>query len=271
MISAMTFQNLVDAYVRYSPTTIDADAAESRILGFLGWDAVDEDAFARETRIVLAAADFGKELTTTVMWLIDYGIDVRCLRLKPYRMPDGAIVIDAQQLIPLPEASDFQTKIGNKRSAERQNRSERHELRRRFWDGLLAHAQTRTGLHSGRSASDDSWISAGFGKSGFSFTYSIRQSDCQVELWISLGSGQRDRNKAAFKALEAQRQPIESEFGDVLDWQELPDGDGSRIRYVISGGYRSQPDDWPAIQERMVDAMIRLDRTLRGRVLAITA
>ena len=32
---------------------------------------------------LMAAADFGKELTTAVMWLIDRGINIHCVRTKP--------------------------------------------------------------------------------------------------------------------------------------------------------------------------------------------
>jgi hypothetical protein len=95
---------------------------------------------------------------------------------------------------------------------------------------------------------------------GFELTYSARKTDSQVELWISLGSGQTARNKAAFKALEAQKVAIETEFGSPLDWQELPEGEGCRIRFVTEGGYRSPPEQWPAIYEALVDAMIRFDK-----------
>lgn len=51
------------------------------------------------------AADFSKEITTSVLWLNDQGLDIRCVRLKPYRDNDGNVLIDVQQLIPLPEAA----------------------------------------------------------------------------------------------------------------------------------------------------------------------
>ena len=72
---------------------------------------------------MLAAADFSKELTTAVMWLIDHGVDIRCIRMKPYRMANGTVLLDVEQLNPLPEAASFQTQIGVKRQAERQNRT----------------------------------------------------------------------------------------------------------------------------------------------------
>ena len=54
-----------------------------------------------------------------------FAIDIRCVRLKPYKMSDGTELLDVQQIIPLPEAAAFQTQIGVKRQAERQNRTDR--------------------------------------------------------------------------------------------------------------------------------------------------
>ena len=59
---------------------------------------------------------------------------------------------------------------------------------------------------------------------------------------------------------------IESTFGEPLDWQELPQSAGCRIRKVIDGGYRSPEERWPDIQHALVDAMIRLDRAMRHHV-----
>jgi Protein of unknown function (DUF2924) len=40
---------------------------------------------------VLASANFSKELTTAVLWLRDRDIDIRCVRLQPYRMTYGSL------------------------------------------------------------------------------------------------------------------------------------------------------------------------------------
>lgn len=87
VISAMTFDQLVDTFARYrSKATPDNEGSKTAILEFLGWEDVYEDQFAQDARIVLAAADFSKELTTAVMWLNERGIDIRCVRMKPYAM-----------------------------------------------------------------------------------------------------------------------------------------------------------------------------------------
>jgi Domain of unknown function (DUF4268) len=271
MVSAMTFDQLVDTFARYrSKAQPNIEGSKNAILEFLGWEEVYEDQFAQDTRIVLAAADFSKELTTAVMWLIERGIDIRCVRMKPYRMGDGTVLLDVQQLIPLSEATDFQTQIGVKKQAERQSRTDRHELRLKFWEGLLELAKTKSDVHANRKPTSGGWLGGGINRFGFSLTYTTRRTDSQVELWIAHGTGQSAKNKAAFKALQAQKSAIEDDFGAPLDWQELPDGEGCRIRYVIAGGYKSPTDQWPAIQANMVEAMVRLDDVMRQRVAQLT-
>jgi hypothetical protein len=270
MISEMTFEQLVDTFARYkNKAQPDIEAARSAIMVFLGWEEIYEDQFPQDTRIVLAAAAFSKELSTAAMWLNQRGIDIRCVRMKPYRMENGTLLLDVQQLIPLPEAIDFTTQIGVKKQAERQNRTDRHDLLLKFWEGLLEHAKTKTDVHANRKPTQDSWVSGGIGRSGFSLVYTVRKSDSQVELWIALGSGQTAKNKTAFKALEAQKTAIEADFGEELDWQELPEGEGCRIRRVIDGGYKSPLEQWPAIHVKLADAMVKLDKAVRARLTTL--
>jgi len=80
MISTLTFDKLVNIYRFYlNDNNLELDPEQS-ILDFLGWDESHEDEFGLEMKIILASADFSKELTTTVMWLNDFGLDIRCVR-----------------------------------------------------------------------------------------------------------------------------------------------------------------------------------------------
>lgn len=271
MVSPMKFDQLVNSHARFrNSRQPDIEVSRSAILDFLGWDNVDAGKFAQEVRIILGAADFSKELTTAVLWLRERKIDMRCVRLKPYRRVDGPVLIEVQQLIPLPEAAEFQTQLGVKREDERKARAEQQDLRYLFMERLLAYAKTRTPLHANRTADSSGWIAAGIGRGGFQLTYTFRQNDSQVELWISHGPGQAARNKAAFAALERQKAEIDAAFGEQLDWQPLPEAESSRIRHVVPGGYKARQEDWPAIHAVLVDHMIRLDATLRPRVAALS-
>ncbi|MGI8965748.1 MAG: hypothetical protein ACR2H1_06625, partial [Limisphaerales bacterium] len=57
-----------------------------------------------------AAAEYSPELTTSVLWLNERDLDIRCVRLKPYRS-GGQMLLDVQQIIPLPDADDYQVKL----------------------------------------------------------------------------------------------------------------------------------------------------------------
>ncbi|KEO85715.1 hypothetical protein EH30_14470 [Erythrobacter sp. JL475] len=264
MISAMTFEQLVDVHARHlNKGNPDNEEAQTAILKFLNWSSPDEDQFGQDTRIILASANFSKELTTAVLWLRDRDIDIRCVRLQPYRMEDGNILLDVQQLIPLPETASFQTKIGVKRQAERKDRIERHDQRYRFWELLLERAKEKTELHANVSPGTDTWKSAGIGRSGFQLNYGLRQRDSSVYLWIA-------DNKAAFHQLMAQREQIEEEFGAPLNWNIADDQKGCSIGYSLDGGYRSPPEDFAEIQDRMIDAMVKLERIVVPRVLRIS-
>lgn len=142
--------------------------------------------------------------------------------------------------------------------------AERHLLRLEFWKQLLERAKGKTQLHASISPSPDHWISAGAGKSGLGFNYVIRMEDAQIELYIDRGDA--NQNKQVFDVLHERKDEIEAVFGKPLDWQRLDAKRASRIRYVFpDGGIRDQ-QKWPEIQDRMIDAMIRLERALKPEI-----
>jgi RecB family endonuclease NucS len=122
MISTMTFERASEVYadfLRSIGSTIDARAA---LLEFLDLEEPDEDRFAQDVRIVLVSAEFSKELTTAVIWLNERGLDIQCMRIKPYD-DNGRILADVQQIIPLPEAEDYRVRLKEKQQRERAARS----------------------------------------------------------------------------------------------------------------------------------------------------
>jgi hypothetical protein len=257
MISAMTFDQLVETLARErDKANPDTDAAKADILAFLGWDEPDEDNFGRDTRLILAAADFGKELTTAVLWLIDRGIDIRCVRLKPYRMADGPVLMDIQQLIPLPETASFQTQIGVKRQAERQNRTIRHDIRFKYWERLIARPEAH--LHRHITPGEYSWIGISSGVRGLNLNYVVTQEECGAELYIDRGANADAENKAIFDQLVAHQAEIDERFGAPLLWQRLEGRRACRVRFDLDGGYRSPESEWDSINTRQAEAMNKL-------------
>lgn len=262
MISAMTFDRAAEIHAEFlSRMGEDSADASDRILEFLGWDEPDQDNFAGDVRILLVSADFGKELTTAVLWLRDRGIDIRCIRLRTYQ-DNGSRLIEVQQIIPLPEAHEYQVQLREKEQAGRKKRAERYDVRLKFWEGLVNLARKRNTRHANIKPGSYHWLGASSGIRGLGFNYVIVQECGMVELYIDRGEGVE--NKRIFDKLSESRAEVETAFGDTLSWERLDGKRACRIKHVIyCGGYRNPEAEWPEIQTAMVDAMGKLERALK--------
>ncbi|WP_189171766.1 hypothetical protein [Pilimelia anulata] len=121
MVSVMTFDDLAEHYGRFlariEPAV--ADEARTRLADWLDDVGGEEAILSREVRVVLVAAGFDREITTTVLWLTDvYGLDIRCVRLTPYQV-DDRLLLDVQQVIPLAEAGDLTVQLRRRQTAAR--------------------------------------------------------------------------------------------------------------------------------------------------------
>lgn len=127
MVSTMTLDRAIEVYSDYLSNRGNDGAAEQNLLEFLEWDDASQERFAQDVRVVLISAEFSKELTTTVLWLNDYGLDIRCVRIKPYN-DNGRTLVDIEQVIPLPEASAYQVSISVKNRQERLSRAQNRDM-----------------------------------------------------------------------------------------------------------------------------------------------
>jgi hypothetical protein len=115
MISAMKFEQAIDAHRKYLRQIGSHDDPEQAIRDFLGQDE-GPVALSEEVRIVLAASDFPQNLTTTVLWLNGMGLDIRCVQMRPHRINER-VILEVEQVIPLPSAEKYQVALREK-SAE---------------------------------------------------------------------------------------------------------------------------------------------------------
>ena len=124
MVSSMDFEAVVHIYEsRLAKCGKDATTARQEIEAFLA-DA-DEPAITNQPRIILVAPNFSREITTTVLWLNDQGLGIRCIAANIYKIQEE-YYLQIDQVIPLPSAVDYQFKI-----REKSMRAKRHATVRR--------------------------------------------------------------------------------------------------------------------------------------------
>jgi hypothetical protein len=131
MVSPMVFDDVVAAHEKFL-ARVDPDGdrdARHELISFLGLED-EEPEISSDVRTVLVSGDFGREITTTVLWLNEFdGMDIRCVRLVPYRLGDK-VLLDIQQIIPLPEAEDYQVRVRRKDQERERSRTDGRDFTR---------------------------------------------------------------------------------------------------------------------------------------------
>lgn len=269
MVSSMTLDHAVAAYAKTLPGEGADLAAQKAIADFLEADSIQDVELTSEVRMILVAANFSSEVTTSVIWLNQRGLDIRCVRLRPYKMGDQ-VLVDATQIIPLPEAADYEVKLREQVQEAKKVRTKRQEALRKFWTQFIEKSTLNTELFKNRSATTDHWLSAGIGRSGFSLNVSLTENRTRVECYIRLGKDNEETNKAAFKALWEQKSQIEAVFGDELSWEDLPQRSGCRISKDFDhGGWKNPEEDWPSMIDWAVTNSIKLEKALKGPIQSL--
>ena len=128
MVSALTLERIVEVYGKYLASRGEQADPMARILGHLGLESPDDAEVADSVRLVLVSADFSKEITTSVLWLNDQGLDITCVKLAGYRQGEE-LLIDVQQVIPLPEAGEYMVQLKEKRQRVRADRKSGRQQR----------------------------------------------------------------------------------------------------------------------------------------------
>jgi hypothetical protein len=119
--SQLTVKDVVADYARYHK--ISETAAR---------DAVVEHAPALESsgiapvKVRLVAEAFRPSVTSMVLWLQEYELDIGCIEITARRLTDGNAVVTSRQILPLPVADDYLVQRRRKERAE-----ERQEASRR--------------------------------------------------------------------------------------------------------------------------------------------
>ena len=130
MISAMTIDKLLPYYISYQKgklgiENVTEEDSRTKIVEFVNKDNFDE--ITNRPRIILCSEDFSQEITTTVLWLRQFGVDITCVKITPHRM-DEKIIIVPSIIIPLKEAKQYLIDIQQKEEEQQEPTSRRTRM-----------------------------------------------------------------------------------------------------------------------------------------------
>jgi hypothetical protein len=95
-----------------------------------------DDGGLRSVRILLVAGSFGPAVTSVVLWLREYGVEIGCVEVTARAVPLARqAVLTARQILPLPEAEDY---LVRRRRKEQEEDLARQQPSEGSWDSYEA-------------------------------------------------------------------------------------------------------------------------------------
>lgn len=220
-------------------------------------------------RIILVAGSFRKEVTSTVLWLMNYKLRIQCFKATPYQFGDQ-LFLNIEQIIPMKDAEDYVISMADKTQDDISTQEElksRHLLRLEFWKQLLKQASGKLSSFQNTSPSKDNWVGVSAGISGVQLNFVISNYYARVEVYITRSV--KEENKLIFSNLLEQKNSIEQIFGHELVWEELPEKKASRIKFELNQVDYFNKEDWTKMIEFMVEHMQQLEKTFREPVMKL--
>ena len=257
--ATLTKSEISDIYQRYLGSSGNAQDNIAEFYDEQDFDSVRLNSVEGDQRIILVAANFRKEVTSTVLWLRNYhSVDITCIKVAPYK--DGEkLYLDVEQIIPIQDAQDYQIRLTAKKQEETitsKNNAARHKLRRSFWEMALPILRERTKLYNNVSPTTDNWLYGASGHSGIVYSAIIRLDGARAELYIN--SNDSARNKRVFNML---RQIVEIEnnnYGHDFDWRELEERKSSCVSLHYHDYGIGDEEHWDKVVDFLADSIVML-------------
>lgn len=269
--SSLTKDQIKNIYQDYLNKISTDENAEEKLKDFFEIDDYEELVLNKglTQRIIMVAANFRKEVTSTVLWLMNYKLKIECFKVTPYQLEDQ-LFLNFEQIIPMKDAEEYVISMAEKNQADiniQEESKSRYTTRITFWKELLPRINEKTELFKNISPSKDNWIAAGTGISSVSYNFAISRNYARVEVYLQRPI--KEENKFIFDELEKYKEVIEAKIGDKLIWERLNDKKASRIKYQKNDVNIYNENDWPTMIDFITDAMVRLENAFKIPIIEV--
>ena len=180
-----------------------------------------------DQRIIFVANSYRKEVTSTVLWLLNHDIKIQCFRAIPFSKGED-LFLQIEQIIPLPETQEFMIDAKEKEREDKGKSKVVAEGKARlidFWSSLKNELEDR-GFDLLSRVSPKGYYNIGSWMGSGKFAFCIGRYGMRVELYF-----QQDKDKKLFDAMYAHKQRVEENFDGEIIWERLDEKNASRIKH----------------------------------------
>lgn len=240
--SSLKKSQIINIYKEYLESIASHEDAIKNLINFFETaDDIDELSLneGNSQRIILVAANFRKEVTSSVLWLRDFGVDISCVKVSPFKYGD-AIMVDFDQIIPTKDTEDYMISIGEKKREENNtsaNAKRKHNVRYDFWKKFIEYNKTNNGPYAASTPVPENWMGKGGVMGGVQVNIVIATDHCRTEIYFNTGN--KEKNKNLFDSFQKHKEQIEKELGE-LSWERLDENVTCRICTRKPFSYREE-------------------------------
>jgi len=227
--STLTTNQIIKIYQEYLDKWGNGEDAKENLLEFLEREEDELLLNRNDQRVVFISNNFRKEVTSTVLWLLEHDIQIQCFRAIPYSMGEE-LFLQVEQIIPLPETKEFMIDAKEKEKEEKEKskvveEKEAHLVK--FW-GLLKQNLNEHKFDYLERVSPRPSFSIGSWTGRGKFAFCIGRTSFRVELYFS-----KDPDKEIFDAMIKHKAELEESFDGEIIWERLNDKKASRIKHEM--------------------------------------
>jgi hypothetical protein len=272
--STLNRSQLVNIFQEYLNRQSPNKVAGQELRKFFDDTDFDEVPFNQplSQRIFLVASNFRKEVTSTVLWLMNFQVRVQCFKAVHYAL-DGNHYFTLNQILPVPDAQDYMISMAAKAHEERIFQDldrERFRLRKEFWAKLIESLKGKSPFFQGVTPSTKHWLrSSGLGIGGVSYVLEITKNSASV--YLNFGRILKERSKTLFDTLNGHKAAIETSFGSSLLWERRDDRVNSRVRIVYQDAGITDTEKWGEIIDFMAASLLKLHNSVKPFMAELSA
>ena len=268
--SGFSKESIVKIYQKYLDDIEPGVNAEKKIREFLEKkdDEINEELELNKVltqRIILVAAKFRPEVTSTVLWLLNFNVQLKCFQATPYSMNDE-IFLTIEQVIPTPADEEFIMKateknLDNIKSKIKSKKDK--EIYKEFWSNLLPVINLKSTLFENSKPHYKNWFAAGVGGvSGISLGFVFSKSKLRIQLYIERSD--KGENEYIFDELYKSKEQIEKDYGQFLDWKRKDEYLHCRVEFEEPKIFSvSDKHSWDKMINLMTDKMVKLEKAFK--------
>lgn len=263
--STLSKEQIKRIYQEYLDKQGNGEIAEEILKDFFGKADFEEIPLniGQTQRIVMVAANFRKEVTSLVLWLLNFKMKIQCFKVTPFKLNEQ-LLLNIEQIIPLKEAENYVISMAEKTQEELHSQEElknRHYLRIEFWTKFIKEMNKKSHSFQNISPSKDNWLGTGSGVSGVGFNVVISNYYARTEVYMSRSV--KEENKLIFDELFKQKETLETKFGKELEWERLDEKKAARIKSELKDVDYFNKNDWDKMIDFMIEAYEKIESTFK--------